>query len=78
MRIYQMHGNKGRLIFVAEYDFITTNHIQIPTFTGNLQGFFILYVAVRQIDALHRMPSQGPHWPFYLMMTILHLGNKTA
>lgn len=46
---------------VAEYDFITNYRIQIPTFTGNLQGFFISYVVVRQIDALHRMPSQGLH-----------------
>ncbi len=65
----------GRVIFLAEYYFITNHRIQIPTFTGNLQGFFISYVAVRQICALHRMPSQGPHWPFCLLMTILHLGN---
>ena len=25
---------------VTEYDFITNHRIQIPTFTGNLQGFF--------------------------------------
>ena len=30
----------GYFLFLAEYDFITNHRIQIPTFTGNLQGFF--------------------------------------
>lgn len=56
------HGiTVGCPIFLAEYEHSTIYHILIPTFTGNLQGFFISYVVVRQIDALHRMPSQGLH-----------------
>ena len=38
---------KGHLIFMAEYDFITNNHIQIPI----LRGIFMLYVTVLQNGA---------------------------
>ena len=65
----------GRLIFCGG---VRHFYGHLHTISGNLQGLFISYVVVRQIDALHRMPSQGPHWPFCLLMTILHLGNKTA
>ena len=44
----------------------------------DLQGFFISYVVVQQIGASHHMPTLNQHCPFYLLMTILHLGNKTA
>ena len=60
-KITSRGNSTGCSIFLAEYEHSTIYHILIPTFTGILQGFFISYVAVRQIDALHHMLSQGLH-----------------